>query len=124
MNVSSRTLTIGFALFVASACSDSTSAASPFSGRWEGSNESYPSVILAVQQLGDSLTGTAEITFHGLVGQSSSPFVGHVYGDSLSVQWPVPLSSGYSVMQFSGHRSGDALIGAMNNFSPILLIKH
>jgi len=123
----SSAVAIVFALFVSSACSDSTSAGSSFSGQWEGSNDTYTSVTLDVQQLGDSLSGTAEVTFD-FVGASGhfgpTTIVGHVYGDSLSVSWPAPLTSGYAVMQFAGHRSGLFLAGNINNSATILLTKH
>jgi hypothetical protein len=76
--------------------------------------------------LGDSLSGTAEVTydFAGSRGHAGpTAFVGHVYGDSLSVLWPVPLTSGYSVMQFAGHRSAIALVGHSNNSEVIALTK-
>jgi hypothetical protein len=126
MTLPSSALALVFALFVSSACSESTNPGSPFSGRWEGSNDTYTSVTLDIQQLGDSLSGTAELTydFAGSSGHAGpTSFVGHVYGDSLSVLWPVPLTSGYSVMQFAGHRSAIALVGHINNSALIALTK-
>ena len=111
----SRFLTLATLLFAAVACSDSTSSSSPFSGRWNGSNGLFSSVNLVVQQLGDSLTGTAETT-SALDGQPDGPrpFVGHVYGDSLSVKWFPALTSGFSTIEFSGHRSGGTFVGSIN----------
>jgi hypothetical protein len=126
MTLPTSALALVFALFVSSACSESTSSGSPFSGRWEGGNASYPSVTLVVQQLGDSLSGTAEVTFDfpGVSGHlGPTTLVGHVYGDSLSVLWRVPPTSGYLNMQFAGHRSGVVLVGNINNSARILLTK-
>ena len=119
-------LALAFVLLVSSACSESTSTSAPFSGRWEGGNDSYTSVSLVVRQFGDSLSGTAEVTsgldvVNGHYGPTT--FVGHVYGDSLSVLWPVPLTSGYAVLQFAGHHSGAVLVGNINNSAPLLLTK-
>ncbi|MDQ2944695.1 MAG: hypothetical protein M3Y27_01900 [Acidobacteriota bacterium] len=123
MKLASRFLTLATLLFAAVACSDSTGSISPFSGRWNGSNTLFSSVTLVVQQLGDSLNGTAETT-RTLpdVHDGPRPFVGHVYGDSLSVEWFPALITGFGTIQFSGDRSGGTLVGSING-TQITLVK-
>lgn len=119
-----RFLVFASLLIASVACSDSTSSSSPFSGRWNGSNTLFSSVKLVVQQLGDSLTGTAETT-EVLLSQHDGPrpFVGHVYGDSLSLEWfPAPIT-GFGTIQFSGHRSGGTLVGSISGGTQITLVK-
>ena len=114
MTLPSRFLTLATLLFAAVACSDSTSSSSPFSGRWNGSNGLFSSVHLVVQQLGDSLTGTAETTLPD-VHDGPRPLVGHAYGDSLWVEWFPSLTTGFGTIEFSGHRSGGTLVGSINS---------
>lgn len=123
MTPPSRAIALAFALVMSSACSDSTNSAS-LSGRWDGGNQSYPSVSLVLQQIGDSLSGTAEVTPHSdelNPHYGPTTLYGHVHGDSVSVLWVVPLSSGYSVMGFAGHHDGSTLIGNMNLSNHIVL---
>lgn len=124
MTPPSRVLSLATLLFAAVACSDSTNSSSPFSGRWNGGNTLFSSVSLDVLQLGDSLTGTGETTSIG-TGQHDGPrpLVGHVYGDSLTVEWfPAPIT-GFSTIRFSGHRSGGTLVGFTNGDTQITLVK-
>lgn len=117
MTASHRSLLLVMLISAAAACTDSTRAASPFTGRWAGSNASFTAVTIDAQQLGDSLTGTGDVTLANGGHDGPRPFVGHIHGDSVSLSWLVPPSVGYALMRFDGRRYWGSLAGTFNGTS-------
>lgn len=82
----SRVVGLVLVLFGGLACNDSTSV----SGTWSGSNARYASVLLTLTEIGDSLTGSVQVTptlgppfTTLLVGEHTNGSV-HVRGDPLA----------------------------------------
>src|SRR5688500_342657 len=108
----SRAVRIVLLVLGSLACRDATS----LSGTWSGSNARYASVVLSLTAIGDSLSGSAQLTPAGgspfsttLSGENTNDSV-HVRGDPL----PPSVGGGFGTTFDGAFTVGGRLAGCLS----------